>query len=64
MNNSPINSTINSTTVGELADAISLKLVSNQIDVMICHGLSMYKPHHSFDNLALEKQIRVFTRKR
>ena len=27
MNNSPINSTINSTTVGELADATSLRLV-------------------------------------
>ena len=31
MNNSPINSTINSTTVGELADATSLRVSVNYV---------------------------------
>ena len=39
MNNSPINSTINSTTVGELADATSLKVAVSKIHFPIGPGM-------------------------
>ena len=43
MNNSPINSTINSTTVVELADASSLNVISLLICVSISTGNPPFK---------------------
>ena len=47
MNNSPINSTINSTTVGELADATSLRYFSCYLSMLLFFSFEHdYTFHH------------------
>ena len=44
MNNSPINSTINSTTVVELADASSLSILVKNLEPSITINWSKFRP--------------------